>query len=56
MHAFSLLDSYVYGFGRQQLNVSAGADMTPEEIAEAFLRRSPPTSTRTSGRWSSTTR
>jgi hypothetical protein len=39
--AFSLLDSYIYGFGRQQLNVSAGPDVTPEEMAEAFLRTIP---------------
>ena len=41
VRAFSLLDSYVYGFGRQQLNVSAGADDTPEETAEAFLHAIP---------------
>ena len=35
--AFSILDSYIYGFGRQQLNISAGSDMPPEEMAEAFL-------------------
>jgi AcrR family transcriptional regulator len=39
--AVSLLDSYIYGFGRQQLNVSAGRDITPEEMAEAFLRSIP---------------
>jgi AcrR family transcriptional regulator len=39
--AFSLLDSYIYGFGRQQFNVSAGGDATPEEMAEAFLRAVP---------------
>jgi AcrR family transcriptional regulator len=41
VRAFSLLDSYVYGFGRQQLNVSADTDSTPEEMAEAFLRAIP---------------
>jgi AcrR family transcriptional regulator len=35
--AFSVLDSYIYGFGRQQLGMSAGGDMPPEEMAEAFL-------------------
>jgi hypothetical protein len=35
--AFSVLDSYVYGFGRQQLATSAELGMTPEEAAEAFL-------------------
>ena len=39
--AFSVLDSYIYGFGRQQLNMSAGGDVTPEEMAEAFLRAIP---------------
>ncbi len=41
VRAFSLLDSYIYGFGRQQLNMSAGGDITPEEMAEAFLRAIP---------------
>jgi AcrR family transcriptional regulator len=41
VRAFSLLDSYVYGFGRQQLNMSAGPDVAPEEMAEAFLRAIP---------------
>jgi AcrR family transcriptional regulator len=40
-HAFSVLDSYIYGFGRQQLNMSAGPDVKPEEIAEAFLQAIP---------------
>lgn len=40
-HAFSLLDSYIYGFGRQQLNVSVTGDVTPEEMAEAFLKALP---------------
>jgi AcrR family transcriptional regulator len=39
--AFSLLDSYIYGFGRQQLNAAVPLDMTPEEMAEAFLRAIP---------------
>ena len=39
--AFSLLDSYIYGFGRQALNVSAEGDTTPEEMAESFLRAIP---------------
>jgi AcrR family transcriptional regulator len=39
--AFSLLDSYIYGFGRQQFNMSAGGDAEPEEMAEAFLRAIP---------------
>ncbi len=39
--AFSVLDSYIYGFGRQQLSFSAGSDSPPEEMAEAFLRAIP---------------
>ena len=39
--AFSVLDSYIYGFGRQQLNMSVAPDITPEELAEAFLRAIP---------------
>jgi AcrR family transcriptional regulator len=39
--AFSLLDSYIYGFGRQQLNMSPEDDTKPEETAEAFLRAIP---------------
>ncbi len=39
--AFSVLDSYIYGFGRQQLNMSAGRDIKPEEMAEAFLHALP---------------
>lgn len=39
--AFSLLDSYIYGFGRQQLNMSVEGDMKPEEIAELFLQAIP---------------
>jgi AcrR family transcriptional regulator len=34
--AISVLDSYVYGFGRQQLNMSAGSDVKPEEAAEEY--------------------
>ena len=39
--AFAVLDSYIYGFGRQQLNVSTGPDVKLEEQAEAFLRAIP---------------
>lgn len=43
VRAFSAVDSYVYGFGRQQLNMSAGeGDATPEEMAEAFRSAIPP--------------
>jgi len=41
VRTFSLLDSYVYGFGRQQLNMSAGGDIEPEQMGEAFLRAIP---------------
>ena len=36
-HAFSLLDSYIYGFGIQQVNYSAASDASPEERAEGIL-------------------
>lgn len=39
--AFSLLDSYVYGFGIQQVNFSADGGETPEEMAEAILAAIP---------------
>jgi AcrR family transcriptional regulator len=39
--AFSLVDSYIYGFGRQQFNVAAVGDVVPEDIAEGFLRAIP---------------
>jgi AcrR family transcriptional regulator len=39
--AFSVLDSYIYGFGRQQLNMSAGPDVDPEEVKRAFLQGIP---------------
>jgi len=35
--AFSLLDSYIYGFGIEQFNFSAGGDASPEERAEAVM-------------------
>jgi AcrR family transcriptional regulator len=42
LRALSAIDSYVYGFGRQQLNMSSGeGDATPEEMAEAFLAAIP---------------
>jgi AcrR family transcriptional regulator len=40
-HAFSILDSYIYGFGRQQLGISAESDASPEAMAEAFLQAIP---------------
>jgi AcrR family transcriptional regulator len=40
--AFSILDSYVYGFGRQQSNMSAGSGASVEERAEAFESALPP--------------
>jgi AcrR family transcriptional regulator len=41
IRAFSVLDSYIYGFGRQRLNMSAGRDIKPEEVADAFLQALP---------------
>ena len=40
--AFSLLDSYVYGFGIQQFTSSASGDASTEEMAEAILAYIPP--------------
>ena len=40
-HAFSVLDSYVYGFGRQQSHTSSGGGAEAGEMAEAFLRAIP---------------
>lgn len=34
--AFSVLDSYIYGFGIQQFNMAAGDDLSIEERAEAI--------------------
>ena len=39
--AFSLLDSYIYGFGIQQFNMAADADASPEEMAQAILASIP---------------
>jgi AcrR family transcriptional regulator len=39
--AFSLLDSYIYGFGRQQLNMSAEGDYDQEQMAQAFMSAIP---------------
>ena len=41
LRAFSLLDSYIYGFGRQQLNMAAAGDAEPEAMAEAFMMALP---------------
>ncbi len=40
--AFSLLDSYIYGFGIQQFNGAADGDASREEMAEALLAFVPP--------------
>jgi AcrR family transcriptional regulator len=39
--AFALLDSYIYGSGRQQHNMAAGSGAEPEQMAEAFLQALP---------------
>jgi AcrR family transcriptional regulator len=39
--AFSLLDSYIYGFSIQQLNATADGDTSPEEMAAAILESIP---------------
>ncbi len=41
LRVFSLLDSYIYGFGRQQLNMGAGGEADPEAMAEAFMEALP---------------
>ncbi len=42
LRAVSVIDSYVYGFGRQQVNMSADeSDVAPEATAEAFLSAIP---------------
>jgi hypothetical protein len=35
------VDSHIYGFGRQQLSMSAGPGVNPEEIAGVFLQAIP---------------
>lgn len=39
--AFSLLDSYIYGFGMQQFNMAAAGDDPPEAMAEKILAAIP---------------
>ena len=39
--AFSLLDSYIYGFGMQQFNMAAAGDDPPEAMAEQILAAIP---------------
>ena len=41
VRAYSLLDSYVYGFGIQQFNMTADGDASPEERAEGILAAIP---------------
>lgn len=41
VRAFSLMDSYVYGFGRQQFNLSSSGEGAPEDVAAAFLQAVP---------------
>ena len=36
-----MLDGYTYGFGRQQLDMSAGPGVKPEEVTQAFLQGIP---------------
>lgn len=42
VRAFSLLDSYIYGFGIQQFNYSPDGDTSSWEMAEAILAFIPP--------------
>lgn len=42
LHGYSAIDSYVYGFGRQELNLSGGAaEVDHGAMAEAFLTQIP---------------
>jgi AcrR family transcriptional regulator len=41
LRAFSLLDSYIYGFGRQGFNMASGGEADPAKRAEAFERGMP---------------
>ena len=54
VHAFSAIDSYVYGFGRQQLNMSAGEAHSRRRWPRRSWPRSPRTSSLTSPRSSPT--
>jgi AcrR family transcriptional regulator len=38
-HAYSVMDSYIYGFALQQLNLPPGARELAPEVAQAFLRQ-----------------
>ena len=38
-HAYSLMDSYIYGFALQQMNLPVGARRQAPEAAQTFLRR-----------------
>jgi AcrR family transcriptional regulator len=38
-HAYSLMDSYIYGFALQQMNMPVGARKQDPEAAQTFLRR-----------------
>ena len=38
-HAYSLMDSYIYGFALQQMNLPVGARKQAPEAAQTFLRR-----------------
>jgi AcrR family transcriptional regulator len=42
VRAFSLLDSYIYGFGIQQFNYSPDGDISSGEMAETILAFIPP--------------
>jgi AcrR family transcriptional regulator len=40
-HAFSVLDSYIYGFALQELNLPFDTTREPDEVAENILRQMP---------------
>jgi AcrR family transcriptional regulator len=40
-HAYSVMDSYIYGFALQQTTLAVGMSSQPSEMAESFLRQLP---------------
>ena len=47
-HAFSLLDSYIYGFALQEASLPFNTAEETAEVAETIMNQFPPASTPTS--------
>ena len=47
-HAFSVLDSYIYGFALRKASLPSGTGEATADLARMIMARSPPTSTPTS--------